>query len=46
MEVTPRLLAGVEPDAHQFYVTMVFMGDQMDRDSGRCHSNSETGFGM
>jgi hypothetical protein len=45
-EVTPRLLAGAEPDAHQFYVTMVFMGDQMDRDSGKCHSNSETGSSM
>jgi hypothetical protein len=27
MEVTPGLLAGVEPDAHQFYVTVcLYMG--------------------
>jgi hypothetical protein len=45
-EVTPISLAGAEPDTHQFYVTMVFMGDQMDRDSGKCHSNSDTGFGV
>jgi hypothetical protein len=25
-EVTPGLLAGAEPDAHQFYVTVVFNG--------------------
>jgi hypothetical protein len=25
-EVTPRLLAGAEPDADQFHVTMVFNG--------------------
>jgi hypothetical protein len=25
-EVTPGLLAGAEPDAHQFYVTVVFYG--------------------
>jgi hypothetical protein len=24
MEVTPGLLAGAEPDAHQFYVTVVY----------------------
>jgi hypothetical protein len=24
MEVTSGLLSGAEPDAHQFYVTMVF----------------------
>ena len=45
-EVTPGLLAGAEPDAHQFYVTVVLMGDQMGRDSGRYHSNSGTGSGM
>jgi hypothetical protein len=27
MEVTPGLLAGAEPDAHQFYVTVcLYMG--------------------
>ena len=26
MEVTPRLLVGVEPDAYQFYVTIVLNG--------------------
>jgi hypothetical protein len=25
-EVTPGLLAGAEPDTHQFYVTIVFNG--------------------
>jgi hypothetical protein len=46
-EVTPGLLVGEEPNAHQFYVTIVFlMGDQMGRDSGRCHSNLGTGSGM
>jgi hypothetical protein len=25
-KVTPGLLAGAEPDAHQFYVTVVFYG--------------------
>jgi hypothetical protein len=25
-EVTPGLLAGAEPDAHQFYVTICLMG--------------------
>jgi hypothetical protein len=39
-EVTPGLLAGAEPNAHQFYVTIVLMGDQMGRDSGRYRSNS------
>jgi hypothetical protein len=41
-EVTPGLLAGAEPNAHQFYVTIVLMGDQMGRDSGRYLSNSRT----
>jgi hypothetical protein len=45
-EVTPGLLAGAEPNAHQFYVTIVLMGDQMGRDSGRYRSNSGTGSGM
>jgi hypothetical protein len=45
-EVTPGLLAGAEPNAHQFYVTIVLMGDQMGRDSGRYRSNSGTESGM
>jgi hypothetical protein len=45
-EVTPGLLARAEPDAHQFYVTIVLMGDQMGRDLGRYHSNSRTKSGM
>jgi hypothetical protein len=45
-EVTPGLLAGAEPDTHQFYVTIVLMDDQMGRDSRRYHSNSGTGSGM
>jgi hypothetical protein len=45
-EVTPGLLAGAEPNAHQFYVTIVLMGDQMGRDSGRYRSNSGTRSGM
>jgi hypothetical protein len=40
------IAAGAEPDAHHFYVTIVLMGDQMGRDSGRYHSNSGTGSGM
>ena len=42
LEVTPGLLAGAEPNAHQFYVMIVLMGDQMGRDSGRYRSNSGT----
>jgi hypothetical protein len=45
-EVTPGLLTGAEPNAHQFYVTIVLMGDQMGRDSGRYRSNSGTESGM
>jgi hypothetical protein len=39
-EVTPGLLAGAEPDAHQFYVTIFEWGDRMDKDSRRYNFNS------
>jgi hypothetical protein len=43
-EVTPRLLAGAEPDAHQFYVTVVYRwGDRMEANSKQYHSNSKLG---
>jgi hypothetical protein len=46
-KVTPGLLAGEETDAHQFYVTMVYRwGDQMEANSKKYHSNSETRLGM
>jgi hypothetical protein len=45
-KVTPGLLAGAEPNTHQFYVTIVLMGDQMGRDSGWNHSSSRTRSGM
>jgi hypothetical protein len=45
-EVTPGLLAEAEPNAHQFYVTIVLMGDQMGRDSGRYRSNLGIESGM
>ena len=46
-EVTPGLLAGAEPDTHQFNVTNLFKrGDQMEEDSEQCHLNSETRPGM
>jgi hypothetical protein len=46
-EVTPGLLAGAEPDTHQFYVTIFYKGViKWDRDSRRYHSNSGTGSGM
>jgi hypothetical protein len=45
-EVTPGLLVGVEPNSHQFMSRYFLMGDQMDRDSGRYHYSSGTGFGM
>jgi hypothetical protein len=32
-EVTPGLLSGAEPDAHQFNVTVVKFGDQMEINS-------------
>jgi hypothetical protein len=32
-EVTPGLLSGVEPDTHQFNVTVVKFGDQMEINS-------------
>ena len=43
LEVTPGLLAGAEPNAHQFYVTIVLMGDRMGGDSGWNHSSSGPG---
>jgi hypothetical protein len=36
-EVTPGLLAGAEPNAHQFLCHGLIMGDQMGRDSNRYH---------
>jgi hypothetical protein len=41
-EVTPGLLAGAEPDAHQFNVTICLKGDQMDESSEQYHISSET----
>jgi hypothetical protein len=46
VEVTPGLLAGAEPDAHQFIVTFCLKGDQMERNSERYRLNSETRPGM
>jgi hypothetical protein len=45
-EVTPGLQQEQSPTPINFYVTIVLMGDQMGRDSGRYHSNSGTGSGM
>ena len=45
-KVTPGLLVEAEPNAHQFYVMIVLMGDQMVRDSERYCSNSGTESGM
>jgi hypothetical protein len=45
-EVTPGLQQEQSPTPISFYVTIVLMGDQMGRDSGRYHSNSGTGSGM
>ena len=45
-EVTPRLLVGAEPDAHQFNVTICLNGDQMEEDSKQHRVNSETRPGM
>jgi hypothetical protein len=46
-EVTPGLLAGAEPDAHQFYVTVVYRwDDRMEANSKQYHSNSKTRPGM
>jgi hypothetical protein len=44
--LTSGFMTGAEPNAHQFYVTIVLMGDQMGRDSGRYRSNSGTESGM
>jgi hypothetical protein len=45
-EVTPGLLAGAEPDAHQFNVTICLKGDQMEENSEQYRLNSETRPGM
>jgi hypothetical protein len=45
-EVTPGLLAGAEPDAHQFNVTICLKGDQMEGNSEQYRLNSETRPGM
>jgi hypothetical protein len=45
-EVTPGLLAGAEPDAHQFIVTICLKGDQMEENSEQHRVNSETRPGM
>jgi hypothetical protein len=45
-EVTPGLLAGAEPEAHQFYVTVCLKGDQMEENSEQHRVNSETRPGM
>jgi hypothetical protein len=43
-EVTPGLLAGAEPEAHQFYVMIVYRwGDRIEANSKRYHSNSKLG---
>jgi hypothetical protein len=41
MEVTPGLLAGAEPDAHQFNVTICLKGDQMEENSEQYRLNSK-----
>jgi hypothetical protein len=42
-EVTPGLLAGADPDAHQFYITIVYRwDDRMEANSKQYHSNSKT----
>ena len=45
-EVTPGLLAGAEPDAHQFNVTICLKGDKMEESSEQYHLKSETRPGM
>jgi hypothetical protein len=40
------IATGAEPNAHQFYVTISLMDDQMVRDPGRNHSSSGTRSGM
>ena len=46
-KVTPGLLAGAEPYAHQFYVTVVYRwDDRMEANSKQYHSNSKTRQGM
>jgi hypothetical protein len=40
------LLAGAEPDSHQFNVTICLKGDQMEENSEQYHLNSETRPGM
>ena len=41
-EVTPGLLAGEAPNAHQFNVMIRLKGDQMEENSEQYHFNSET----
>ena len=45
-EVTPGLLAGADPEAHQFNVTICLKGDQMEENSKQHCINSETRPGM
>jgi hypothetical protein len=46
-EVTPGLLAGAEPDAHQFMSRFVYKwDDQMEVNSEQYRLNSETRPGM
>ena len=45
-EVTPGLLGGAEPDAHQFNVMICLKGDQMDERSEQYHISSEARPGM
>jgi hypothetical protein len=40
-EVTPGLLAGAEPDAHQFNVTICLKGDQILRTTS-CQLRNQT----
>ena len=45
-KVTPGLLVGAEPDAHQFSVTICLKGDQMEENSEQHRVNLETRLGM
>jgi hypothetical protein len=46
-EVTPGLLAGAEPDAHQFLChDLINGGDRMERDSRNIALTQEPGSGM
>ena len=46
MEVTPGFLAGAEPNAHQFYVTICLMGDRMVKTQEDIALTQETGPSM